>query len=502
LILALAPFVVFVNVTGITAIEETIGKGLNLNGPSLTMVVNITSIATAPLILFSGHLADRFERKRIYLWGCALFALGSLGAALSTGLVLMLVSRAIQGFGAGVVTALSLGLIAHLLGEKHRGLAIGFWGSGVGLGLALGPVLGATIAGAANLSWRYFFGLLAAATLVLLVLTLASIPSAVHRFNTDRKRIDFVGALLAAFGIVGVVTGVTYGGSWGWANASTLVAIFGGLALIIIFAIYETRRPFGVTRISAFKIPSYSLAGLVTVVNLMVVIGVFVYVGLQLQVNLNITSIREGLYYLPFSALVLLLSPLFGRLVDRFGPRPILLFVEIAAAMGLLYFAFLIPADNGHYSLLLPALVLLGLAAAGGAPATSTTLVGTRPRSEVGEASAINGTLVQIGSAIGAGVVIAIFSSQYPTSLVAGILGLHLNPSTTHLVLGAVASQHLSSLSPTLLARIIPVAHIAFSKALKPILILLAILSLVAAVASARISRKELEQNGVAVREH
>lgn len=490
LVLALAPFVVFVNVTGITAIEELIGKGLNVTGSSLTTFVNVTSIATAPLILFSGHLADRFRRKPIYLWGALLFALGSLGTAVAQNVGEAIVARAIQGLGAGAVTALSLGLIAHRLGESRRGLAIGVWGSGVGLGLALGPIVGAGIAGSTSLSWRYFFGLLVVITLLIMLFTYLGVPDD-ETVGGSGTRLDGFGSLLAGLGIVGIVLGVTYGGSWGWTNAKILLALVGGVVVLLLFGIYEFRRPGGVIRVSAFAVPSYSLAGFVTIVNLIVVIAVFVYVGLQLQVNLHVTSLREGVYYLPFSALVLVLSPIFGRVVDRFGPRPVLICVELAATVGLLYLALVVPQSNGSYGLLVPGLVLLGLAAAGGAPATSTTLVATRPRSEVGEASAVNGTLVQIGSAIGAGVAVAIFSSHFPGALVAAVVGLHLG-SATHSTLSAVASGQLSHLPIPILLRVVSALHSAFSAALKPLLITLAVLSFLAGIASLRISRNEL----------
>lgn len=483
-LLALAPSLVFANTTGITAIEELIGKGLSIPASGLSTVVDITSIATAPLILFSGHLADRVRQKPIYLIGIALFALGSVGSALAPNDVTLLVFRAIQGIGAGPVTALSLGLIVHRLGEDRRGVAIGVWGSGVGLGLAGGPLLGAWFAGVGSSGWQIFFWLLAVGAIALFAATFLGLPD-VEGQSSAGHPIDTLGVVLSTVGVVGIVVGVTYGGTWGWTSLRILLSLCGGVVLLVIFAITQSRTRYPVLHISPFRVPAYSLVAIITVINLTVVIGMFVSIGLQLQVNLNSGSLTEGLRYLPFSALTLFLSPLFGRLVDRYGARPVLVGLELLAAAGLLWFAFAVPSSGPSYAWLVPGLLALGLSTAAGSPSTSTSLVGTRSRAEVGEASALNGTLVQIGAAIGAGVVVAVFASGYPTHLVEAIQALSLPPATAHAVLGAVASGHMpSGVSPQILMQVGGASHHAFAVALRPILLILAGLSAVACLMS------------------
>ena len=483
-LLALAPFLVFVNTTGVTAIEELIGRGLSIPATGLVTVVDITSIATAPLILFSGHLADRYRQKPIYLAGIVLFVVGSLGSCVASGNLMLLIFRAIQGVGAGPVTALSLGLIVHRLGEDRRGLAIGTWGSGVGFGLAAGPLLGAWLAGVGSSGWRIFFGLLAAGGAVLFAVTLVALPDGDARTPT-RDPIDVVGVIVSTLGVVGVVVGVTYGGSWGWTSWPVLVSLCGGVVALVIFAVSQGRTRFPVLHLEPFRRPAYPMVGVITVINLIVVIGTFVYVGLQLQVNLHNGSVAEGVRYLPFSALPLVLSPFFGRVVDRYGPRVVLVLLELLALGGLLWFAYAIPEASTEYGLLLPGLVALGLATAAGGPSTSTSLVGTRSRAEVGEASALNGTLVQIGAAIGSGVVVAAFTNGYPSHLVTSILNLHLSVATTHAVLGAIAAGHApGGLAPQVAAGVGGATHHAFALALRPVLVALAALSAVACLLS------------------
>lgn len=485
-LLALAPFVIFVNTTGITAIEQLIGQRLSISSAGLTTVLDITSLTTASLILVTGRLADRLGRKTIYLVGIALFVVGSIGSAAATSDGMLLAFRALQGIGAGPVTALSLGLIAHRLGHERRGLAIGAWGSGVGLGLAAGPLLGAWLAGAGVDGWRWFFVLLAAVAAVILAGTWAVVDEPERTTSDGRSmRLDWPGTVLSVAGVVGVILGVTYGGTWGWGSAPILVNLIGGTAVLVLFVAWQARSRQPLLRLAPFRLPAYDLAAAVTVINLIIVIGVFVYVGLQLQVNLNVGSVAEGVRYLPFSALTLFLSPLFGRVVDRYGQRVLLLPLEIISVGGLLWFALAVPGSSPSYGWLLPGMIALGLATAAGGPSTSTALVATRPRKEAGEASGVNATLVQIGAAIGSGIVVATFASGFGTHLVADVLGLGLPKPAALGALKALGAHQLpSGLSGAQLARVFGATHDAFAQALKPVLFVLAGLAAVAAVLS------------------
>ncbi|HET8977473.1 MAG TPA: MFS transporter [Solirubrobacteraceae bacterium] len=489
-ILALAPFAVFANVTAVTAIEEQIGAHLHSSPSALTLIVNITSIATAPLILLSGHLGDRYGRKRIYLIGSLIFALASFlcAAAGSTGL--LIVARGFQGIGAGILTALSLSLIATLLGPERRGLAIGAWSSGVGLGLAVGPLLGAALTGGAG--WRWLFVVIGAATLVVWAGSLIA-TGEIKPVIDGRWSFDIAGTITSIAGVAAISVGATYASTWGWSSARTIVLLVSGVALFGLFALAERRAAVPLVRINAFSVPSYSVVAAITLINLVVVIGMFVFTGLSLAVNLGKSGVTDGLMFLPFSALLLLLSAAFGRLLDRVGPRPMLIGVEVAGAAGLFYLAAVVVTANPTYGALVPGLVLVGLSAAAGGPTTASTLVHGQPSTRIAEGASINGTLVQLGSAIGSGIVAGAFGANFAHHLVAQVSSLGLGPAKTGAALGALAHhQPPSGLSPAELGQVIGATHLAFGHTLQGVLIGLGVLSVIALVISFRVRLDEI----------
>jgi MFS family permease len=489
-VLALAPFAVFANVTAVTAIEVPIGAHLHSSASELTLIVNITSIATAPLILLSGHLGDRYGRKRLYLIGSLIFALASFLCAAAGTSGLLVVARGFQGIGAGILTALSLSLIATLLGPKRRGLAIGAWSSGVGLGLAVGPLLGAALTGGG--SWRWVFVVIGAATLVVWVGSLVLI-SEVKPALPANWSFDFPGAVTSVAGVAAISVGATYASEWGWSSARTIVLLLAGVALFAAFALVERRAAVPLVRINAFAVPSYSVVAAITLINLVVVIGMFVFTGLSLSVNLGKSGVTDGLMFLPFSALLLVLSPMFGRLLDRVGPRPMLVGVEIAGAVGLFYLASVVVTDTPSYGALVPGLVLVGLSAAAGGPTTASTLVHGQPSTRIAEGASINGTLVQLGSAIGSGIVVGAFAANYPKHLVSQVTSLGLGPAQTGGALGALAHHAApTGLAPAQLERVIGATHLAFGHTLQGVLIGLGVLSLIALVISFRVRLDEI----------
>jgi MFS family permease len=489
-LLALAPFAVFANVSAVTAIEEAIGTRLRIGGSDLTLIVNITSITTAPLVLLGGHLGDRYGRKRAYLVGSLLFALASFGCALAGSFGVLVVARAAQGLGAGILTALSLSLIATLLGPQRRGLAIGAWGSGVGLGLAAGPLLGAALGSGSG--WRWLFVVIGGATLVLWIGTLA-VADEVKPVREGHWSFDLPGAVSSTAAVAAISVAFTYGASWGWSSGRTLGLLIGGVALVGVFALAEQRATLPLVRISAFAVPSYSAVAVITLINLVVVIGMFVFTGLELVVNLHKTSVDEGLLYLPFSAMVLALSWAFGRALDRLGPRVLLVAVEAMAAAGLFYLAATIVTAGPTYAAVLPGLVLAGLAAAAGGPSTASTLVHGQPPARVSEGASINGTLVQLGAALGAGIVAGVFGARYPHNLVAQVKALGLTPAQTGQALGALAHKlPPSGLAPAQLVRVLGATHVAFGDTLQGVLIALGVISVVALALSLRVRYDEI----------
>lgn len=139
----LAAFLLSLQDTAAAVALPTIGRDLELGAAGLEWVVNAYTVALMVLVLPAGRLADRFGRRRLFVIGLVVFGVASLAAGLASDGVVLLVSRVVQGAGAGLMGPASLALVGET-GRGRRAAAVGAW-AGAAAGLALGPLLGAVL---------------------------------------------------------------------------------------------------------------------------------------------------------------------------------------------------------------------------------------------------------------------------------------------------------------------------------------------------------------------
>jgi EmrB/QacA subfamily drug resistance transporter len=235
-----------------------IGSDLHANFADLQWIVDGFLLSLSSLILIGGSLGDIFGRKRIYLLGLGGFTAASLICAAAPNTQLLIAARVLQGIFGALLVPGGLAIINTNFPKAERGRAIGRWSAWLAIMVPIGPLLGGYILKIA--SWRWIF-------LINLPLGLICGWLAVHNFKESPpepgRRVDFIGALLAA----GFLAGITYGliegpvNHWG---AQALVPLFGGLIALAAFLVYESRHPDPMVRLSLFKSPNFLGSNLMT----------------------------------------------------------------------------------------------------------------------------------------------------------------------------------------------------------------------------------------------
>jgi MFS transporter, DHA2 family, methylenomycin A resistance protein len=152
--------VVQLDFTIVNVALQAIGASFGGSVSGLQWIVNVYTLIFAALILTAGALGDRVGAKRVFATGFAIFGVASLGCGLSTGLAMLIASRAIQGIGAAILVPCSLALLNHNFMEgAERDRAVSIWAAGASVALAAGPVVGGVLI--ANIGWRSIFFVLA-----------------------------------------------------------------------------------------------------------------------------------------------------------------------------------------------------------------------------------------------------------------------------------------------------------------------------------------------------
>lgn len=363
----------------------TIGRDFDAGLSSLQWVVNAYTLTLAGFLLLGGALGDRYGRRRVFLIGVAWFAGASLLCSVAPSAEALIAARALQGVGAALLTPGSLAIIEASFEPADRATAIGAWSGLGGIMTAVGPFLGGWLVQSA--SWRWIFIINLPFAAVVLWVGLRHVP---ETRNEDAPHgLDVTGALLAVFGLAGVIGGLTRGPEAGWATPATLLPLLAGVILLVAFVGVEQRTAHPLVPLAIFRSTQFSAANLVTFVVYAALAGAFFLLPIQLQVVVGFSPIASGAALLPLTVLMLLGSARAGRLATRIGPRIPMSLGPVIAGLGLLLMTR-IDASSTYWDAVLPAVILFGCGLTLTVAPLTATVLGAAPAQFAGVASAVN----------------------------------------------------------------------------------------------------------------
>jgi EmrB/QacA subfamily drug resistance transporter len=417
LIVCLAQFMVILDIGIVNVALPSIRGALDFSPVGLQWVVNAYTLTFAGFLLLGGRASDLFGRRRVFLAGTALFALASLGCALSDSRELLVGARAVQGIGAAVISPASLAILTTAFSEgRERNRALGFWGAMGGIGGASGVLLGGLLT--QGFGWQSVFLVNVPVGVAVLVAGRRLIPEG--RAELGHRHLDLRGAILVTTGFVVLVYGIVRSDTLGWGSAGVLGPIVAGLALLAAFLFVEgrlSRAPLMPLRI--FAMARLRAANIVILALYSAVFVMWFFVSLYVQQVLGFDAIQTGLGFLPMTLAVAVASWQAPRLTARFGARGTLTSGMLLAAAGLLLLSRIAPGDS-YAAAVLPGGVLtatgLGLSLV---PATIVAVQGVAP-GEAGLASGLLNTSRMFGGALGLAVLTTIASSRTHAAELAG----------------------------------------------------------------------------------
>lgn len=387
-----------------TTALPVIHADLHASVSQLSWFVNAYTLAFAAFMLPLATLGDRLGRRRVIIAGIALFALGSIGSALSTTAGALITARTAQGLGAAAIMPLSLTLLASSVPERLRPAAIGIWGGVSGLGVAFGPVVGGAIVD--GISWQAIFWLNVPVAIVAIPLLLGALQES----RGTWKRLDPIGTLLLGGAVSLGIWGIVHGNDDGWGSARVLGPIVAAAVLLPAYVLHARRRADAVLPLSLFRSRGFTVAN---VVSLMFTIGMFGTVFLlsqYLQVVQGYSSLGAGLRTLPWTAVPMAVAPIAGILAGRIGVRVPMVIGLVLQTASLAWFAQL-TESSAPYSHFVPALALAGIGMGlTFAPASTAVLQGL-PADDFAIASSANSTLREFGTAFGVALLVAVFQA-------------------------------------------------------------------------------------------
>jgi EmrB/QacA subfamily drug resistance transporter len=378
------------SVTAITVALPEIRSDFGIGFGAQQWIVLSYSLSLASLYLVAGALGDRLGRRRMFIAGTAGFALASALAGAAPGAVVLILARVLQGAAGALLTTGSLSLLRSTFGSES-GRAIGIWATGTGAVSLGGPPLGGALVEWASWRWIFFLNVPLAVTAISLAWVGQRASSGLEE---PKSRLDVLGAVLVALGIGSLAYGLVQGGEQGFADVAWSFPIAG--AALAGFLVRERRTREPLLPLSLFRSQDFALVNVATLLIYSAVAGSAFFLVLFLQSVVGYTAFEAGLLLLPSTLTILFLAARFGRLSDRFGPRPFLVAGPVIMAAGMLL--WLRVDDRSLWDGLLPGLALYGLGLSMiVAPITAAALT-SAPERYSGLAAGVNATFSRLGS--------------------------------------------------------------------------------------------------------
>jgi EmrB/QacA subfamily drug resistance transporter len=405
-------FLTFLDNTIASAVLTSVQSKLHAGVSQLQWVVGGYALAFASLMLICGSLSDNFGRKRVMLIGVVIFCAGSLVCAFAGTPAELIAGRVVMGVGAAGSEPSTLSMIRHIYPDKRiRARALGAWAAVSGLALALGPVIGGVLVGL--WTWRAVFWFNFIFGAVVFVMGAVALPESV---NEIRRRIDWLGFLLAGVA-VGFATYATIAGeTWGYFSGGVLTLYSIAGACFIAYFIVESNTTHPMLNVRWVRNRAFAGSAVIAFTSYFAIFSIFFFVALYLEVIGSVSAYTLARDFLPMLAGIVAAALFTGRWVGRIGSRVPMTVGCLLAGLGVLLTDAVISPTAGLSTLGWT----MGLAGIGFGmivvPVNSTALVSI-PANNSGIAASTINTARELGAVTGVAILGSIVNGQLTVNL-------------------------------------------------------------------------------------
>jgi EmrB/QacA subfamily drug resistance transporter len=430
-----------------------IHAAMQFSPAGLAWVQDAYTLVFGGLLLLGARAGDLLGRRRVFVFGLAVFALASLLVGLAPTGWWLITARGVQGVGAAIVAPSSLSLLtASFTGRREQAKAVALYGATAGIGASLGLVIGGALAD--WVSWRAGFFINVPVGAAMIVLAPRFLPESAR----SRGRFDLAGAVSATAGVGALVYGIIHSAGSGWDTPATVIPVLAGAILIAALVLAESRAADPVMPLRLFASRVRAGAYLTRMLYLGAMIGFFFYSTQYLQGVLGFSAFQAGVAFLPMTVVNFAAAMTIPRLTARLGQAVPLTAGVAATLAGMAWLAQVQVTSSYWTSVALPMILIGAGQGLAFAPLTSAGIAGIGA-SNAGAASGLVNTFHQVGMALGLSVLVAVSAgSGHGLTSAAAVLTAHVHTALTAgtvllaasllTVLGLILPAHLRSRSP------------------------------------------------------
>jgi EmrB/QacA subfamily drug resistance transporter len=415
-LVCVAFFMTVLDVSIVNVALPSIGESLHFSETGLQWVITAYAITFGGFLLLGGRAGDILGRKRMFLVGVAIFSVASLVCGLAESTGVLVAARAVQGFGAAIVSPATLSIITTTFEEgPERNKALGIWGAMGGSGAAAGVLFGGILVKYLGWEWIFFVNVPVGA------LVLALTPPVVRESRAPDvgRNFDVIGASSVTGGLALLVYAISKAPIDGWSDSTTIILLIAAAALIVFFVLWETRVANPLMPLSIFRIRTLAGANVVGLLLGASIFADFYLLTLYVQNVLGYSALKTGITFLATAGTTVLWAGLSQWLCTKVGPKRVMVAGMTLNTVALVWYTQ-ISVDGTYVNDLLGGYLLFGFGLAFAfIPVSIAALAGVGPR-EAGLASGLLNTAQQVGGAVGVAVATSVWVSHSTNLLKTG----------------------------------------------------------------------------------
>lgn len=363
-------------------------------------------LVVAILIPASALLVQWFTTRQMFLGALLSFTLGTFVCALAPGFPLLLVGRMIQAAGTGLMLPVLMNTIMVLYPVEKRGMAMG----SIGLVIMFAPTIGPTLSGIIldTLTWRWLFYLVLPFAVISFLIAFLFLKNVT---TVTKPKVDVLSIILSTLAFGGIVYGISQIGeaAGGWANEQVYVPSLIGIVSLALFIWRQLTIERPILDLSPFKFPMFTFTAILLIIMMMTMFSTLSILPFYMMGVLLVTTSVAGLILMPGALLNGLLSPVMGRLFDKFGPRVLVIPGTVLLVIILALFTQMSPSTSPLTLVFL--YVMMNIALAMIMMPTQTNGLNQLPAPYYPHGIAILNTMQQVAGAIGVALFMTIMAS-------------------------------------------------------------------------------------------
>ncbi|KRL93036.1 MDR family MFS transporter [Limosilactobacillus equigenerosi] len=416
IILIAGSFCTVLNQTILATAYPTLMRYFSVNTSTVQWLTTGFLMVNGMMIPVSAYLSNRLNTKYLYLGAMTTFEIGTIICWLAPSFAILLIGRIVQALAVGITVPLIQTIMLTIFPAEQRGTAMGFTGIVVGLAPAIGPTLSGFIID--TLTWRDLFRLIVPIVLLVIILGCFFIHPVLK--NTNAK-LDLWSLILSTFGFGLLLYGFSMVGTNGWASPVVIMSLICGVIIVGIMFFRQLRISHPFLEIRVFKHSQFIIGTTLSSIVRMAMVGVEMIIPIYLQTIHHLSAFESGLVLLPGACMFGILSPVTGRIFDKYGAKYLTITGMTLLTIGTL---FLVTINQNFPIIWISVIYMVRMVGISMVmmPA-STAGMNSLPVSLFADGSAVNNTIRQVAAAIGTALMTSVLddvtrqSSQHLTSL-------------------------------------------------------------------------------------